>query len=82
MKHISGESSPGKLESDQMKTLESLYQKIDPDYGTLVSVYELEKKHARKAHRVKAFPPLSGWESGDYVLSQDQLSYVVPPQIL
>lgn len=36
-------------------------------------VYELEKKSARKAHRIKAFPPLSGWESGDYVLSQDQL---------
>ena len=70
---ISRESSPGKLESDEMKALESLYQKIDPDYGTLVSVYELEKKSARKAHRIKAFPPLSGWESGDYVLSQDQL---------
>lgn len=67
-------SSSGKLESDEMNALESLYQKIDPDYGTLVSMYELEKKRAKKAHRVKKFPPLSRWESGcDYVLSQDQL---------
>ena len=62
-----------------MKALKSLYQKIDPDYGTLVSTYELEKKRARKAHRAKAFPPLSGWESSDYMLSQDQLELCCGP---
>ena len=68
------ESSSGSLDLAEMRALESLYQKIDTDYGNLISVYDLEKKRAKKAHRLKQFSPLSYWEAGDeYELSSDQL---------
>ena len=56
-------NSPTVLTSDstKLRELDAFYLQTDVQYCTLVAAYKSERKLAKGAHRLKAFPPLELW---------------------
>ena len=68
------------LDVDEMKALEGLYQEIDPEYAALLLLYREDKQRAKRAHRLKRFPPMSLWDGGaQHDLSPSQIALCSGP---